>query len=1197
MENNRSIILSFVVTILFIPVSVYAYEPETTHRALTKEAISVFENYNKDKIFSDEEKEAIKLGSEEEDTYFIFRWMHHFYDPVHEDGLMGFSSSKIWSADTQGQALTNPIYTALLGNAVQSYFSSDTDFSWDRAIYEYVHGDKSRGLQSLGHVLHLIEDATVPDHTRLDPHMSDFDKTLGQASVYEEYTKQFTENNIDFAKGLIKNNEKPITHSSLGEYFYDLASFSNGNFFSRNTILDKNYVNPVIRKEIKEYLSNGVLYTFGLSESGFKLALIERNRDTKTGIINTKYFLSDLNDLIMSSYWSALAPKAITGAAGVIKLFFDEVEKEKETLALQKKNDSWMKAIARKIGNAITSVASVFSSGSSASENNASSNGASVAGAFENQDNSENNQNPQSEIDEPLQLENPEIQNEENLQEEEEIPEIYYLEEKLAEEEYYRTLNRKSEIQDQETSALFAVVPGFGGGGNSAPVQSVQLDQPKQPVEENKKTEIENATTSVEKIIPEISATISECQNSLASSVCLIATTTATLKIVPSASTTPVYFVLENNGEISTTTATETALSLKDFSENTINVSVTDIYGTSSATSTLTIESASIPVAINEIAWAGTDSNFADEWIELKNNTSQSINLDDWTLSAKSEKPYIKLSGVISPKGYFLLERTDDETISDISADIFFKGSISNEGEIFTLYNASTTMDKTTLSFDEKWPGGNNDGRISMERYSPRKSGTDEFNWGSNTESIYNGKDSLGNDVYGTPKARNSLNYFLNKNEDINEDLTLIKEESPYLVEDVNINLAEGKKLTIEAGVVIKFSGFSGMSFDGVLNSPGTEAEPVVFTSVGDDSFGGDFENNGQAEIISKWDGLNFFSGASGSKMNNMKVFHSDCGLSFYGVSAVQANDFEVSFSNYPVSLQNTIFSVNNGTFNSNTGQIITIYSESGLSASGIKIENSKNGYDSVVIYGGSNVNISDSFIKNTDGGGISVFGKSTVFLDDVMIDSINGDGVAVFDESKMSVSSTTVKNISNNSGAIIYGASEVSANGLNFENIGGEAGLIAFGMSSTTFVNSLFNNAGYSSAVYSFGVESENTILNISNSKILNNQNGVNVSFNSDIKIHSSEISGNKIGINLSGGTVEIKNSKIFGNIEAGIKNESDLPILTEWNFWGSESGPFHEILNPEGLGDKIFGEAVFSSWFIDEQMMESATTTGDII
>ena len=31
-------------------------------------------------------------------------------------------------------------------------------------------GDKAYGLEALGHVLHLLEDATVPDHTRNDPH-------------------------------------------------------------------------------------------------------------------------------------------------------------------------------------------------------------------------------------------------------------------------------------------------------------------------------------------------------------------------------------------------------------------------------------------------------------------------------------------------------------------------------------------------------------------------------------------------------------------------------------------------------------------------------------------------------------------------------------------------------------------------------------------------------------------------------------------------------------------------------------------------------------------------------------------------------------------------------------------------------------------------------------------------------------------
>ena len=68
---------------------------------------------------------------------------------------------------------------------------------------------------------------------------------------------------------------------------------------------------------------------------------------------------------------------------------------------------------------------------------------------------------------------------------------------------------------------------------------------------------------------------------------------------------------------------------------------------------------------MNEIAWGGTAANAADEWIELYNTTDQAIALDGWSLAALDGGPAIALSGVVPPGGYFILERTDDGTISD----------------------------------------------------------------------------------------------------------------------------------------------------------------------------------------------------------------------------------------------------------------------------------------------------------------------------------------------------------------------------------------------------------------------------------------------------------------------------------------------------------------------------------------------------
>ena len=75
-------------------------------------------------------------------------------------------------------------------------------------------------------------------------------------------------------------------------------------------------------------------------------------------------------------------------------------------------------------------------------------------------------------------------------------------------------------------------------------------------------------------------------------------------------------------------------------------------------------------VAISEVAWGGTAANSADEWIELHNPTAIPINLSNWTLT-DNNTIQITLTGTIAAGGFYLLERTDDNTVSDIPADQF----------------------------------------------------------------------------------------------------------------------------------------------------------------------------------------------------------------------------------------------------------------------------------------------------------------------------------------------------------------------------------------------------------------------------------------------------------------------------------------------------------------------------------------------
>jgi hypothetical protein len=128
-----------------------------------------------------------------------------------------------------------------------------------------------------------------------------------------------------------------------------------------------------------------------------------------------------------------------------------------------------------------------------------------------------------------------------------------------------------------------------------------------------------------------------------------------------------------------------------------------------------TAHAVSADVLINEIAWMGTTNSANAEWMELYNNGTDSVPLDGWSLSAADGSPNIQLSGTISPQGYYLLERTSDDTVPGITADQIYSGSLGNSGEHLQLKdNLNNLVDDVDASGG--WPAGDNTTKMTMQR-------------------------------------------------------------------------------------------------------------------------------------------------------------------------------------------------------------------------------------------------------------------------------------------------------------------------------------------------------------------------------------------------------------------------------------------------------------------------------------------------
>jgi Ca2+-binding RTX toxin-like protein len=194
-------------------------------------------------------------------------------------------------------------------------------------------------------------------------------------------------------------------------------------------------------------------------------------------------------------------------------------------------------------------------------------------------------------------------------------------------------------------------------------------------------------------------------------------------------------------GHYITTTATDSANNTSEFSAGASVVS-------------------SIPflsMVINEIAWMGTQANADHEWIELYNPTGSAIDLTGWILTDGNDIN-IALSGTIAAGGYFLLERGDNTTVSNITADQIYTGALVNTGETLTLRANDGRVIDIVNEDGGAWAAGANSGatgRFTMERINPTIAGIDS-NWRTNDGLTRNGTDATENPIYGTPKSANS---------------------------------------------------------------------------------------------------------------------------------------------------------------------------------------------------------------------------------------------------------------------------------------------------------------------------------------------------------------------------------------------------------------------------------------------------------
>ena len=252
--------------LIMVPVVVFAYK-EPTHEDMTESAmkfsiladtsqnlmldLGLKNDLTDDKIqkFSGHDntnrsvKELMRFGARYEDDEETGRSLNHFFDPVNDRALTVLGSER--GAKSPDWALEDNA-----DNDSQHYSYKDSMDFFYKAMTARLEADRKKNFglmfQSLGHVVHHLQDMAQPEHVRNDAHCDKwYCGIIGQfdPSYYETYTNDHkSETHIS---GLISGKSYPIPKFDTARKFWTtdasvparrgMADFTNRNFVSNNT--------------------------------------------------------------------------------------------------------------------------------------------------------------------------------------------------------------------------------------------------------------------------------------------------------------------------------------------------------------------------------------------------------------------------------------------------------------------------------------------------------------------------------------------------------------------------------------------------------------------------------------------------------------------------------------------------------------------------------------------------------------------------------------------------------------------------------------------------------------------------------------------------------------------------------------------------------------------------------------------------
>jgi hypothetical protein len=145
-------------------------------------------------------------------------------------------------------------------------------------------------------------------------------------------------------------------------------------------------------------------------------------------------------------------------------------------------------------------------------------------------------------------------------------------------------------------------------------------------------------------------------------------------------------------------------------------------------------------VVINEIMYAPIGGDSGDEYIELFNNGSTSVDVSGWWIASHGDYS-IPAQTILGPSNYLVLAKNPQRMISRYShlspANVVggFSGELADDGGTITIMTSDGDRLEVTYGVGGQWGNWSRGGGSSLELKDPRSDGRFAHNWGDSDES------------------------------------------------------------------------------------------------------------------------------------------------------------------------------------------------------------------------------------------------------------------------------------------------------------------------------------------------------------------------------------------------------------------------------------------------------------------------------